>query len=165
VLSGLLWQIARKEKWRVVKRLSGLVFVPCGLVVAAWLILYTSEAIYERLPGSAFKAAFGQRPPPGTVVLHGRLYEFFDSERVELAFRAEHTTFDRLRPLEMKRVSVDTYHEYVMRYPPWWSEPGATTEIWLLEYPFDKTPPGKETGVTVMTWNGGGFTQFYRSLP
>ena len=118
------------------------------------------------MPRFVFEDTFHERPPPGTVVLHGDSSGFADSAGTVLAFRTDRATFDHLRPANLEAVPREKHDSFPNPKPRWWSEPGSSTEIWMKE-------PGRwdnsgnaakdqrfASEWTIMTWDPDGLVQY-----
>ncbi len=173
LLLGLGWAvscgmavIAWRRKWRVMKWVFAVIFAVFTLVSGSVLAVWGYGAYRSSSAPLVFEDTFRMKPPPGTAVLHGKSGGFADSAGVDLSFRTDRVTFDRLRPGKLERTSLQTYNSYSSNFTrPWWRAPTAATEIWMLDsspFSFKEKPAGQSfySEVTFMTWDSDGLVQY-----
>jgi hypothetical protein len=168
LLSLVVFIIGLRKRRPVFSWLGG---VPlCGLTLLACLAVSAIAygVIRSRNPAMVYQDTFHEKPSPDVAAIQSDAWSFADSGHVYLRFRATESTFRRIQPKDVSKVSYAQYREQMPVIsgdspPVWWVPPTeATSEIYLLNSAAGKRKSfAWETTLVTYDKNTGTVQYFY----
>jgi hypothetical protein len=149
----ILFLISWKKKWRILKWLSGLAVaggIVFALVIGSFL---TYGLIRSSVPKYVFADVFHSKPTNEIRDIKSKVFWFADTGSIYLSFQTDISTFRRLVPKDLPKVTKAEFEE------KGWHESGEHPSWWLsvvsdsYEIYFEATEFGKgKTFATETKW-------------
>ena len=171
---GALWLaslvvliIGRRKKSRLMSWLGGIPLSGLTLFACLAIALIAFGVIRSRNPRFVYQDTFREKPSPDVAGIQSDAWSFADSGHVYLRFRASESTFRRIAPKDVPKVTYAQYKDQMPGIagdspPAWWAPPTeATSEIYLLNSNFGK---GKNfaSETTLVTYDkDAGIVQYF----
>lgn len=164
----ILFLIARKKKWKILKWLSGGVVAGILILGIFAVVIVTYGLVRSSIPKYVFIDVFHNPPGDNIRALKSKVFSFADTRSIYLRFETDPATFRKLVPKDLPKVTREEFearqwHESV-QHPPWWQPSFASSdEIYFESRDFGK---GKEfaSEMTLMTYDSQRQIAYYRFL-
>lgn len=131
----------RKSRW--MKWVGGVPLVAVTLAMVLVVSLFAYGVVRSSNPRWVYEDVFGAKPTADVSEIHSSTWSFADSGYVLLRFKANRTTFDRIRPKELSTTTREELRPSSASggKPAWWREPSDRALIYAGATGFGK---GKE---------------------
>ncbi len=149
----VLFIVAWKKRWKVLKWLSGTAVVGGVVIALAAGGLLAYKLVRASIPSYVFTDVFYTKPTESVRDIKSKVFWFADTGSIYLRFHTDIDTFRRLVPKDLKRVTKQEFEEKKWqegnKHPSWWQSTfSSSDEIYLQE----SEPGNGKTFANETTW-------------